>query len=114
MLLIVILLIFLQTYKKWNGDAYDSEMLTVEYKAPLWVVDYLLHLNLDKNIKILDVCCGTGLVARYAKEKGYHNLHALDASAVNYGGCVSSDDDNRAFVPVKRVFSVNTYSRFFL
>ena len=73
----------IQTYKTWNGDAYDSQMLAVGYKAPLWAVDYLLHLNLDKNIKILDVCCGTGLVARYAKEKGYHNVDALDASAVS-------------------------------
>ena len=58
-------------------------MLAVGYKAPLWAVDYLLHLKLDKDVKILDVCCGTGLVARYLKEKGYHNIDALDSSAVS-------------------------------
>lgn len=57
-------------------------MLAVGYKAPLWAVDYLLHLKLDKNVRILDVCCGTGLVARYAKEHGYINIDALDSSEV--------------------------------
>merc|ERR1712227_325403 len=35
-----------QTYETWNGDDYDSQMLAVGYKAPLWAVDYLLHLKL--------------------------------------------------------------------
>lgn len=69
-----------QTYETWNGDDYDTQMLAVGYKAPLWAVDYLLHLNLDKNVKILDVCCGTGLVARYLQKHGYFNIDALDAS----------------------------------
>lgn len=68
------------SYETWNGDDYDSQMLAVGYKAPLWAVDYLLHLKLDKNVRILDVCCGTGLIARYAKEHGYINIDALDSS----------------------------------
>ena len=57
-------------------------MLAVGYKAPLWAVDYLLHLKLDIDVNILDVCCGTGLVARYLRDKGYVNIDALDSSEV--------------------------------
>ena len=71
-----------QTYETWNGDDYDTQMLAVGYKAPLWAVDYLVHLKLDENVRILDVCCGTGLVARYLREKGYTNVDALDSSEV--------------------------------
>jgi len=69
-----------QTYETWNGDDYDTQMLAVGYKAPLWAVDYLMHLKLDSNVRILDVCCGTGLVARYLREKGFTNIDALDSS----------------------------------
>jgi len=69
-----------QTYETWNGDDYDTQMLAVGYKAPLWAVDYLLHLKLDIDVNILDVCCGTGLVARYLRDKGYVNIDALDSS----------------------------------
>ena len=73
------------TYVDWHGDAYDTEMLACGYKAPEWAVDYFLDLNLDPSVRILDVCSGTGLVAKFLNEKSpadrnYTNIDALDSS----------------------------------
>ena len=73
------------TYVKWHGEAYDTEMLACGYMAPEWAVDYFLDLKLDPSVRILDVCCGTGLVAKFLKAKqpagcDYSNIDALDSS----------------------------------
>ena len=36
-----------------------------------WAADYLANLDLPKDAKILDVCAGTGLVAKHLKARGY-------------------------------------------
>lgn len=36
------------------------------------------HLPADKNARILDFGCGTGLLLRFLHQKGYTNLHGID------------------------------------
>ena len=37
-----------------------------------------LNLNLEKDVNIIDIACGTGVVADELKEHGYHNIDGLD------------------------------------
>lgn len=36
------------------------------------------YLNLDKDSKILDLCCGSGEITRFLQEKGYYDVTGLD------------------------------------
>lgn len=50
------------------------------YRYPQSLVDSFLSLNLDKNVKILDVACGAGNVPYLLKDHGYTNVDGLDPS----------------------------------
>ena len=42
--------------------------------------DIFLAHNLDKNVRIIDVACGVGIVAEEIGQFGYHNVDGLDPS----------------------------------
>ena len=42
--------------------------------------DIFLSYNLDKNVRIIDVACGVGIVAEEIGEFGYRNVDGLDPS----------------------------------
>ena len=49
-------------YDQWAGS-YNTELINeYGYLAPFITVDKLKNFHLDKNIEIVDVGCGTGLV----------------------------------------------------
>ena len=40
--------------------------------------DIFLNYNLDKNVRIIDVACGVGIVAEEIGKFGYKNIDGLD------------------------------------
>ena len=42
--------------------------------------DVFLSYNLDKNVRIIDVACGVGIVAEEIGKSGYRNIDGLDPS----------------------------------
>ena len=66
-------------YKKW-AENFDDDMLEWDYQAPE-IASKLLdsYLN-DKNAKILDAGCGTGLVGQILKKLGHQNIDGIDFS----------------------------------
>ena len=47
---------------------YDDHVKALGYKGAEWAVDYLLKLNLDPSIRILDVAAGTGLIGCFSTD----------------------------------------------
>lgn len=71
----------LHFYDRWAPD-YDQDVATLQYRAPRLAVDCLIqalpgppHATL-----ILDVACGTGLVAAELQARGFLQLHGVDGS----------------------------------
>ena len=48
------------------------------YNGPEIVVSCFLELNFAKNLRILDIGAGTGLVGHLLQNKGYSNIDGLD------------------------------------
>ncbi|KAM5262284.1 methyltransferase-like protein 27 isoform 4-T6 [Hipposideros larvatus] len=71
----------LHFYDRWAPD-YDQDVAILQYSAPRLAVDCLTqalsgppHATL-----ILDVACGTGLVAAELQARGFLQLHGVDGS----------------------------------
>lgn len=67
-------------YAKWAKD-YDKQMAQLGYLSPQLISEKLIANLSDKNSRILDVGCGTGLTAVNLTNHGYNNLHGVDISA---------------------------------
>ncbi|CAM1319583.1 Uncharacterised protein g7254 [Pycnogonum litorale] len=63
-----------------DPEVYEKVLLEADYNGPRISTELLLSLNLDKNVRILDLLGGSGLIACLLKENGYHNIDVLDAS----------------------------------
>ena len=66
-------------YKTWSSE-YDSDMEIIDYVAPGMVCNALKKWNADPNHKVLDVGCGTGIVAEELKKLGFKNIDGADVS----------------------------------
>lgn len=66
-------------YAHWAGT-YDQHMRECKFKGPFIAAKTVQDHYTNKNIKILDVGCGTGMVGEYLKEFGFHNADGLDPS----------------------------------
>lgn len=76
-------------YDQW-AVAYDRDVSNEEYIGPKYIADFLETLKSDnglkaldasdRNIKIHDAGCGTGLVGIVLKHKGYQNIDGSDLS----------------------------------
>ena len=69
--------------EKYDGlaEKYDKMMETFSHADPEKVAETVEGLGLDKDVKILDMGCGTGLGGVTLNSKGYSNIDGLDASA---------------------------------
>ena len=68
-------------YDEWTVEnKYDKDMVDWKYSGPQETVDLLKKHILNKNIKILDAGCGTGLVGIELKKYNYFNIDGLDLS----------------------------------
>ncbi|XP_043910100.1 methyltransferase-like protein 27 [Protopterus annectens] len=68
-------------YDSWASN-YDQDVEIVEYRAPQLAVQSLVrHFPEERsNIQVLDVACGTGLVAAQLNKYGFGIIHGIDGS----------------------------------
>ena len=71
----------LKYYQNWtNNNKYNKDMVDWNYTAPQETVSVLNKYALNKNSKILDAGCGTGLVGIELKKYSYLNIEGVDFS----------------------------------
>lgn len=70
----------MDAYKDWAGD-YDSDTVdSFGYVAHIVTARALDNVLENKDARILDAGCGTGLVAEVLQEMGYRDMDGLDYS----------------------------------
>ena len=68
-------------YDEWGiKNKYDQYMVEWNYTGPKECVEVFKKYTKDKNIKIFDAGCGTGLVGLELKKFGYNNYDGADLS----------------------------------
>jgi len=68
-------------YDEWGTDnKYDKDMVEWDYTGPKETVDTFKKYANNKEIKIYDAGCGTGLVGVELKKCGYTNFDGVDLS----------------------------------
>ena len=68
-------------YDEWGvKNKYDQDMINWNYTGPKETVTTFIKYSKDKNIKILDAGCGTGLVGIELKKYNYLNIDGMDLS----------------------------------
>ena len=68
-------------YDEWGiKNKYDQDMIDWNYTGPKETVATFIKYAQDKNIKILDAGCGTGLVGIELKKYNYLNIDGVDLS----------------------------------
>jgi len=71
----------LKYYQDWTEkNKYNQDMVNWKYTAPQETVSVLKKYVFNKNCKILDAGCGTGLVGIELKKCGYSNIDGVDFS----------------------------------
>ncbi|MBK3509561.1 MULTISPECIES: class I SAM-dependent methyltransferase [Pseudomonas] len=75
-------------YETWSTD-YDNDVSEENYCGPLVISDLLTSLlgNADTNnrkprsaLRIMDACCGTGLVGKQLTQRGFSTIDGCDLS----------------------------------
>ena len=68
-------------YDEWGkGNKYDKDMLDWNYTGPKETSEVFIKYCLDKESKIYDAGCGTGLVGVELKKHGFRNFYGSDLS----------------------------------
>lgn len=70
----------MDAYKDWAGNYDDDTVGQFGYVAHITSANELERVMADKDCRILDAGCGTGLVGEVLKQKGYKTMDALDYS----------------------------------
>ena len=71
----------LKYYDDWTKNAqFNQDMIDWEYTAPVNTVQLINKYIHDKNIKILDAGCGSGLAGIELKKRGFTNIYGVDFS----------------------------------
>ena len=68
-------------YDDLSPDGYDEMFrVAVKYTDPKIITENFFELKLSKDVKVLDVGAGTGIIGELLHEGGITNIDALDAS----------------------------------
>ena len=68
-------------YDEWGtNNKYDQDMIDWDYTGPKETVEIFKNHAKNKEIKIYDAGCGTGLVGVELKKYGYNNFDGADLS----------------------------------
>ena len=68
-------------YDEWGtNNKYDQDMIDWKYTGPKEAVETFKKYANNKEIKIYDAGCGTGLVGAELKKYGYNNFDGADLS----------------------------------
>ena len=68
-------------YDEWGeGNKYDKDMVDWNYTGPKETTEVFVKHQKDKNAKIYDAGCGTGLVAVELRKYGFNNFYGADLS----------------------------------
>ncbi len=68
-------------YDEWGeGNKYDKDMVDWNYTGPKEATEVFIKYCKDKNAKIYDAGCGTGLVGVELKKYGFKNFYGADLS----------------------------------
>ena len=71
----------LNYYREWTDkNKYNQDMIDMNYTAPKETVSVLVKHSFQKDLKILDAGCGTGLVGIELKKHNYLNIDGIDFS----------------------------------
>lgn len=66
-------------YDDWSAS-YDTDLADLGYEAPARAVRLLAAHGVSPSGRILDACCGTGLVGAALNHAGYRRLSGFDVS----------------------------------
>ena len=68
-------------YDEWSkNNKYNKDMYDWQYSGPRETAEILIKYQKDKNIKIYDAGCGTGLVGVELKKYGFSDFYGADLS----------------------------------
>ena len=68
-------------YDEWGkGNKYDKDMVDWNYTGPKETAEVFTKYCQDKDVKIYDAGCGTGLVGVELKKYGFSNFYGADLS----------------------------------
>ena len=68
-------------YDEWGeGNKYDKDMVDWNYTGPKETTEVYIKYEKNKNSKIYDAGCGTGLVGVELKKHGFSNFYGADLS----------------------------------
>ena len=71
----------LKYYDDWTKNAqFNQDMIDWDYTAPVNTVQLIDKYIHDKNIKILDAGCGSGLAGIELKKRGFTSIYGVDFS----------------------------------
>ena len=71
----------MEFYDEWGlNNKYDKDMLDWNYTGPKETSEVFAKYQKDKNIKIYDAGCGTGLVGLELKKYGFSDFYGADLS----------------------------------
>ncbi|XP_022710358.1 methyltransferase-like protein 27 isoform X2 [Varroa jacobsoni] len=67
-------------YDLWANN-YEEDMRSMQYRAPEILAEYIINtLRIDRNAKILDAGCGTGLLGEELRKRGFTHMDGVDCS----------------------------------
>ena len=71
----------LKLYADW-AETYDQTMLDgLSYRSPQRIASLAAMTEARRDVRVLDVGCGTGLLASYLRAEGFTRIDGLDYSA---------------------------------
>ena len=70
----------LKTYIRNSKNLIMGSPLDISSSERISLSDIFLSYNLDKDVRIIDVACGVGIVAEEIGKVGYRNIDGLDPS----------------------------------